>query len=247
MAQYIFEQDGDYVNFNGGGNLWRLHKDSNCVAWHWDETGDLFFDVYDQAYVVKAENIGEVIVGGVTLTTAADFATEIVNVFTGIGSGSAGGSILSATVELTDAQIKALPTTGVELVPAQGVNKMLVVLFGTLRWNCTGAYTNVNADNSCGIAYGNSGTNDWIDYACAPTTIREGTGIRTSLLNPALSPHPTAGQPDIVFTYYNNFPEADFNNTNMVVYADNFGSGDLTGGNAANTLKVTVYYVVVDL
>ena len=33
-------------------------------------------------------------------------------------------------------------------------------------------------------------------------------------------------------------------NVALNVWGDNNGSGDWTGGNAANTLKVTVYYVV---
>ena len=85
---WIFQSDGNYVNFNGGGNLWRLHKDSNCVAWHWDESGDLFFDVYDQAYSVKAGRIADVVIDGVPLTTASDFATAIRAAFTGLGGGS---------------------------------------------------------------------------------------------------------------------------------------------------------------
>lgn len=78
---WIFTTDGNYVNFNGGGNLWRLHKDSNCISWHWDESGDLFFDVYDQEYSVKAENIADVIIDGTPLSAASDFPTAIKRMF----------------------------------------------------------------------------------------------------------------------------------------------------------------------
>lgn len=246
---WIFTSDGNYVNFNGGGNLWRLHKDSNCISWHWDESGDLFFDVYDQEYTVKAANIADVIIDSTPLTTASDFKTAIEAIFPGLagGGGAVGSSVLSAAITLNDEQIKALPTTAIEIVPVAGVDKTYVVLFGFLRWNTTVAYTNVNADNTLSIGYGSPATGDFIDHAASPTQLRTGTGIRTSLVGPAGSPHPTLNNPDIVFGFYNNFPELDFNNVSLVVYADNLGSGNLTGGNAANTLKVTVYYVEHDL
>jgi len=99
---YIFSVDGDYVNFNGGGNMHRLHSDSNCIAWHFDQTGDLFFDVYDQEYVVKAENIATVVIDGVPLSAASDFPDAIVAIFPGLGGGaSPGSSYLVYTALLT--------------------------------------------------------------------------------------------------------------------------------------------------
>jgi len=93
---YIFQSDGNYVNFNGGANLWRLHKDSNCISWHWDQTGDLFFAVYDNYYQVKAGVIGDVVIDGVPLSTASDFATAITAIFTGL-EGGGGSSYLFIT------------------------------------------------------------------------------------------------------------------------------------------------------
>lgn len=100
MAQYIFETDGSYVNFNGGGGLWRLARASNCIAWRFDETGDLFFDVYDQQYIVKAENISDVVIDETPLAAASDFPDAITAVFTGIGSGG-GSSYLVYTALIT--------------------------------------------------------------------------------------------------------------------------------------------------
>lgn len=101
MAQYIFDTDGSYVNFNGGGGLWRLARASNCIAWRFDETGDLFFDVYDQQYIVKAENIAEVVIDGVPLAAASDFPDAITAVFTGIGSGGASYLVYVALLSQT--------------------------------------------------------------------------------------------------------------------------------------------------
>src|SRR5678809_132939 len=97
---YIFQSDGNYVNFNGGANLYRLHKDSNCIAWHWDQTGDLFFSVYDNYFQVKAGVMGDVVIDGVPLSTASDFATAITAVFTGL-SGGGGSPYLVYTAKLT--------------------------------------------------------------------------------------------------------------------------------------------------
>jgi hypothetical protein len=237
---YIFEQDGDYVNFNGGGNLWRLHKDSNCVAWHWDESGDLFFDVYDQAYVVKAENIGTVTVGGVTLTAAADFATEIVNVFTGLSSGG-GSSLLSATVELTDAQIKALPT-GFEIISAPGVGKILFPVAANFVLNIAGVYTGDAASASWNLIY--STTTDYVSaFVQSATILTNGLGIKSGMF---LIPYskPSVSFDDASTTIPNN---VDRSNLGISIKDDWNGSSPYTGGNAANTLKVTVYYVEIDL
>ncbi len=237
---YIFQQDGDYVNFNGGGNLWRLHKDSNCIAWHWDETGDLFFDVYDQAYVVKAANIGTVTVGGVTLTTAADFGTEIVNVFTGLASSPGGSSILSASVTLTDAQIKALPTLGFEILAAQGSGKMAQIVALNLSFRWTADYT-IDGDEILQCYYNNSG-------AEASNSLSDSSGQVTDLFGngsssvAVLSGYQLAGGAFMGVVK----PRVDYNNDPIYLYIVR-GGGVFTGGDAANTLKVTVYYVVVDL
>lgn len=111
---WIFQTDGNYVNFNGGGNLWRLHKDSACITWHWDQSGDLFFDVYGQEYTVKAANIADVIIDGVPLSAASGFGTAIRAVFTGLGGGGGVESYLVYTALLTQSGTDA-PVVAAEL------------------------------------------------------------------------------------------------------------------------------------
>jgi len=233
---YLFEIDGDYVNFNGGGNLWRLHKNSRCVAWHWDETGDLFFDVYDQCYVVKAANIGTVTIGGVALSTAADFETNIKIVFPGLAGGGSTG-YLSSTFELTDAQIKALPTTPIQIVAAPGANKIINILGGNAVLNWNADYTNIDGSAYMAMICNNGGL---ASHRFAPSDM---LALGESTLT-SISPYTyTAGS--FILDMTNAL--AEFNNKSLKLFASNGVAGNFTGGNEANTLKVTVYYVVVDL
>ncbi len=151
-----------------------------------------------------------------------------------------GGSVLSASVTLTDAQIKALPTTAIEIVAAQGVGKMISVLMAVANWSVSaGAYTNQDADTRFWIQNeGGAALSTVISQIPSATTNRGYNLIGGALIN-------SAGA-------WNGIVESDgYNvsqlaNKNIQAFIDNAG-GDLTGGNAANTLKVTVYYVIVDL
>jgi len=159
-------------------------------------------------------------------------------------SGGGGGSVLSATVELTDAQIKTLPTTPVELVAAQGSGKAIIPISCIAISDFSGgAYTNitgaswqlaVDGDNPIGspfdafAALGDVGNIYVCQIACNDFYTGAGDFAGSSITYPVT-----------VKSSYDN------KELNLV---DAFGGvTNYTGGNAANTLKVTVYYVVVDL
>lgn len=146
--------------------------------------------------------------------------------FEDIDVGGGGSSYLVASVTLTDAQIKALPTTPVQIMAAPGANKVINVIniFNYLDATA-GAYGNItNAE---------------------PSTYYDGTGGNISfggdldMENPVKSfvIQPLPGILDIT---------EDAINKGVMYYLEN-GASNYTGGNAANTLKVTVYYTVVDL
>lgn len=162
--------------------------------------------------------------------------------------GGGGSGVLTASATLTDAQIKALsPDSTFELVAAPGVDKMLLVMFAVVRLKmASGAYTNVDANAMLFIGYGDGAT-AYTDYASNMTSMIGSNSVRTSILTSAISAYPLTGNGDIMPTYFNNFVEADFNNTSLVLVLDNKSSGFLTGGNAANTMEVTVFYSIVDL
>lgn len=240
---WIFTSDGNYVNFNGGGNLWRLHKDSNCISWHWDETGDLFFDVYDSEFIVKAGNIADVIIDGTPLTTASDFKTAIEAIFPGLAGGAAGGSILSATVELTDAQIKTLPSVPIEILTAPGAGKInLIISCFVVLDNSAGGYTGF-ADASLSIK--NALQNIDVNIPAIFSTALQTPGVH---FIPILVPYISEGAGTFAGQQVTNKMLLSTLENQALFISDYWaGVSNYGGGNAANTLNVTVYYVVHDL
>lgn len=124
------------------------------------------------------------------------------------------GLVQSATVTLTDAQIKALPTAPVEIVAAPGAGKAHAPLLAVWQADFTADYPTVGSGFS--IAVGTLGQ-----------TI--GMSFSTESGGPASA---AAG---------------GFCPANTAINAVSLDAEDYIGGDASNTLKVTVYYVVVDL
>jgi hypothetical protein len=147
---------------------------------------------------------------------------------------NAGASIQSATVTLTDAQIKALPTTYIEVVAAPGIRKMLVLQSALIQFYISGGnYTNVDIGSYLIIGYG-----DWAVDASSIVLFSGSENNLFSVLTTAQDGDLTAGY----LTAGNNTLQE-----NIALKVISSNSGNFTGGNPANTLKVTVYYVVVDL
>lgn len=159
-----------------------------------------------------------------------------------------GDSVETATVELTNAQIKALPTTGIEIVAAQGPGKLIVPVITVLHVDtAAGAYTNVSGDASS-FARLWYGVNDF-------ASLRTDRGLagfdltsvfvngRVTVFSPMLlvgtSSPPAIVAPDI-------YAGSDIINEPIVLKVNNT-DGDFTGGNAANSMQVVCNYIVVDL
>jgi len=159
--------------------------------------------------------------------------------------------IKHAQVTLTDAQVKALPTTPVTLIAAPGSGLTIVPLQGILRATCTaGAYTNINA-TICNLAvYWLGDFNAWpLAGVVNDSSASPSPGKVTTLLGSA-SKH-IAILPAYTDNYTNNWNlppiigDSTYENKAIAIAVDNNGSSNFTGGNSANTLRVDVIYLVL--
>lgn len=138
-------------------------------------------------------------------------------------------------VTLTDAQIKALPITPIELVAAPGANKVITLSQCFLSFpSPVSGYTNIDVTGQ--FQFG------WIRpggfLPCA-----SGYAGGTYILDGSLG--------DDAFVQFPN-TDSEFSADSVVnrafgIALYNAAAGVLTGGNAANTLKAIVYYEEVDL
>lgn len=155
---------------------------------------------------------------------------------------------MTSIVTLTDAQIKALPTTPFDLLPAPGAGKIIQFLGAVLNWDfAAGQYTNRNAD--CVLL---AALNGWAGTAASNFSNLEefNVGGRVSLMQflSAFNFNQSSGP----WTNYAHWtdntsnPSSAYINTPLQLMVDNAGSGNFTGGNAANSLKVTVTYQIID-
>jgi hypothetical protein len=162
-------------------------------------------------------------------------------------AGGVGGLSVGTPVTITHANILTLPTTPVAVVSAPVAGSMLIPLGAILVADCSaGDYTNIDAAAFLKVA----------DAALAVevlTILDEATnGGVSALLAPGGAPSfasliPWPGTP------YGAAPTGEtevfdptaIDGVALAIQADNGASGDFTGGDALNTLTVTVVYVNV--
>ncbi len=165
--------------------------------------------------------------------------------------GADGIKLRIAKVVLTDAQIKALPTTPITMVAAQGSGKFIVPVSLNLELNATsGGYSNINGYSW--IALSSATSNDASGYIGNDNTISPAMVNLTNFLSSA---NHRATQIPVPATWSDpggwgvlaavQGGSISVFNSALTIYADNSGSGNFTGGNAANSLIVTTLYLVL--
>ena len=149
--------------------------------------------------------------------------------------------VLSATVTLTNAEILGLNTTYKEIVPAPGAGLMINLVSAVLKYDISVAYTNVAANSAVMITYS--------DHFLEASTLSNSptlTGELITVFPPSsrLTAHP-------LYTGYSQsvIDVSDISNHEnlpLKLIAEN-STGDFTGGDAANTATITVYYTITNI
>lgn len=226
----------------GGAVTGPASSDVGAIATWADTTGTTLAELTGTGIVKVTANVA-----GVITTTGTP--TDYLGGDAAFHSLAEGGILKGTTTVLTDAQIKALPTTAVSLTGAPGTNNRIVPVFADCVTNFTaGAYTNINADGQIFAALENQETG-YLSFI--PNDSRIPITYLDTLLS-ASARHFVLGQ----FFYaepafgWGNLPSLDAvtaasYNVPFQLFADNNGSGNFTGGNAANTWTITPYYSVV--
>lgn len=161
-----------------------------------------------------------------------------------------GGSsyLVKAEVTLTDAQIKALPTTPIQVADAPGADKFISLIHAVIILdNVNGGYGNIAGGTSTLVSFG---VGELVALQTASSLYVESD--MGDFEFPSSSPFPImfSAPANIGTGLFAAAGPADSNSVNnkpLYILGANGVNGNFTGGNAANTLKVTVYYVIVDL
>lgn len=175
-------------------------------------------------------------------TSPTDHSAGVTVTETAAVEGSGAGAIEVTTITLTDAQIKALPTTAVDIVPNPGVGKIILPFFVFLHM-APSAYVNyTNIDAAATVRFG----------PLLPV-FEEGEDQVSALLatsefgNAVLVTEQGLSSAPITLTRpLSAWADEDLDGP-LQMTAQNTAAGDFTGGDAGNALHITVFYRVITL
>ncbi len=216
------------------------------------------FKVFGDVEITGELTVGSTTIGGggtIILDDLADVAITSpaaaqVLAYSGSAWVNTAPIVRRATVTLTDAQVKALPTTPFSLVAAPGSGLLLVPHQIILMVNTNAAiYTNINAASSIWAGLGSAAmlssliAND-AGVSVADVTAFIGTaGKWATMLRWPFEDNRGDANGWGPMAYIYDYSAAN-TNTALTLQMDNAGSGNLTGGNAANGLRAIVLYSI---
>lgn len=152
-------------------------------------------------------------------------------------------TVYSEVVTLTDAQIKSLPSSPVEILPSPGADKMILPVSVVVKFENSGNYTDIAPTATLAIVHYGYGLLASLSegYNSGVSNLLANDADMFSVLNPQSSISPTMG----MRADY-NYPEY-FADQGLTLILYNGFNGDLEGGDSTNALTITVYYVIIDL
>lgn len=155
--------------------------------------------------------------------------------------------VLSVTATLTDAEVKALPTTSRDVIPAPGAGKIIFPFGAFYHVNWVADYEGIGSDAQLQLRL------NGIDVL---VPVRQDVVSSVSGLLAGGGPDGTNAFAVMAFLKKNGFDlfaaisslyDSDISNQPLVLSASNSDNADFTGGNAGNSLKVTVLYTIIDV
>lgn len=145
-----------------------------------------------------------------------------------------GFKLFQARRILTNAEIKALPTTAIEIIPAPGSLKTILPITGYLRHNYTANYTNINASAKMSVRLAAATDLGMLNEAILGQTLS------------ALLANTADGDAQLNFNSMSSGTGLT-ENAAYNLYINNNSAGDLTGGDALNSLQVDVIFAMLDI